>query len=202
MCAVFFSGRIIDFHRATGPGDSHPLLFDWVRHYFSQASRTSKLPPRLTTTSLPPLYLQHHGTITTGVVLLYLFLQNKGIKMAESETELTMLRQECESLTCPNAGHSRTIVGLEQKPNGKLCLLVLDPASSVSDTQRLLSSSTVSTAVRGIRKFPGSLKHKQYQLVVTQGVLSAQDREVRQLSDSRSPLEKVKRWWCQAATVL
>lgn len=163
MCAVFFSSRIVDFHRATGPGDTHPLLFDWVRQYFSQANRTSKLPPRLSSTSLPPLYLQHQGTVTSGVVL-----QHK-----------LFLCPECEYLLVPPAGHSRTVVGLEQRRNGKLCLLLLDPASSGSDPQRLLSRSTVSSAVRSIRRFPGSLKHKQYQLVVTQGVLSAQERQVR-----------------------
>lgn len=63
-----------------------------------------------------------------------------------------------------------------------MCLLVLDPASSVSDTQRLLSRSTAAAAVRSIRKFPGSLKHKQYQVVVSQDVLSAQERQVRRLS--------------------
>ncbi|XP_029694409.1 zinc finger-containing ubiquitin peptidase 1 isoform X2 [Takifugu rubripes] len=130
--------RIIDFHRPTGPADTHPLLFDWVRQYFSSST---KLPPRLTSTSLPPLYLQHHG-------------------------------------------HSCSIVGLEQKRNGKLCLLVLDPASSVSDTQRLLSRSTAATAVRSIRKFPGSLKHKQYQVVVSQDVLSAQERQMK-ISNSK-----------------
>lgn len=72
LCAVFFSSRILDFHRATGPGDTHPLLFDWVRQYFSQAGGTSELPARLTSTSLPPLYLQHHGTAMTGRVPAYI----------------------------------------------------------------------------------------------------------------------------------
>ncbi|TKS81540.1 Amine sulfotransferase [Collichthys lucidus] len=74
-------------------------------------------------------------------------------------------------------GHSRSIVGLEQKKNGSLCLLLLDPGSSVSDTRKLLSKDTVSTAIRQVRKFPGSLKHKQYQVVVVRGVLSAEERQ-------------------------
>lgn len=79
---------------------------------------------------------------------------------------------------CVPAGHSRSVVGVEQRRSGKLCLLVLDPASSVSDALRLQSGSAVSAAVRGIRKFPGDLKHGQYQLVAAEGVLSAQDRQV------------------------
>ncbi|XP_023249899.1 zinc finger with UFM1-specific peptidase domain protein-like, partial [Seriola lalandi dorsalis] len=74
-------------------------------------------------------------------------------------------------------GHSRSIVGLEQKKNGNLCLLVLDPGSSASDTRKLMSRNTVSTAVRHVRKFPGSLKHKQYQVVAVQGVLTAEEKQ-------------------------
>lgn len=80
---------------------------------------------------------------------------------------------------CAPAGHSRTVVGLEQRRNGRLCLLVLDPASSVSEAQRLLSRSCASSAIRSIRRFPGSLKKEQYQLVEVQGLLSAQERQVR-----------------------
>lgn len=58
---MFFSARIIDFHQPTGPGDTHPRLFDWVKQYFTQSNRSSRLPPRLIHTQLPPLYLQHQG---------------------------------------------------------------------------------------------------------------------------------------------
>ncbi|KAI3360685.1 hypothetical protein L3Q82_002555 [Scortum barcoo] len=135
LTSMGISARIIDFHQPTGPGDTHPWLFDWVKQYFFQSSRSSKLPPRLIHTSLPPLYLQHQG-------------------------------------------HSRCIVGMEQKKNGSLCLLLLDPGSSVSDTRKLLSGDTISTAIRHVRKFPASLKHKQYQVVAIQGVLSAEEKQI------------------------
>lgn len=77
------------------------------------------------------------------------------------------------------SGHSRSIVGLEQKKNGRLCLLVLDPGSSVSDMRKLLTTD-VSTSIRHVRKFPCSLKHKQYQVVAVHGVLSAEEKQVRQ----------------------
>ncbi|KAM7382363.1 hypothetical protein PAMP_002094 [Pampus punctatissimus] len=135
LTSLGISARIIDFHQPTGPGDTHPRLFDWVKQYFCQSSRNSRLPPRLIQTSLPPLYLQHQG-------------------------------------------HSRTIVGLEQKTNGNLCLLLLDPAASPSDTMKLLSRDTISSAIRHIRKFPSSLKHKQYQVVTVQGMLSAEEKQI------------------------
>ncbi|XP_045901587.1 zinc finger-containing ubiquitin peptidase 1 isoform X1 [Micropterus dolomieu] len=148
LISMGISARIIDFHQPTGPGGTHLCLFDWVKQYFCQSSRSSRLPPRLIHTSLPPLYLQHQG-------------------------------------------HSRSIVGLEQKKNGSLCLLLLDPGSSVFDTRTLSSKGTVSTAIRHIRKFPGSLKHKQYQLVAVQGVLSAEEKQISILNSRTLSAERI-----------
>lgn len=80
-------------------------------------------------------------------------------------------------IPCSPAGHSRSIVGLEQRKNGRLCLLIVDPGFSVPDTRKLLSRD-ISTAIRHIRKFPSNLKHKQYQVVAVQGVLSAEAKQV------------------------
>ncbi|XP_033958073.1 zinc finger-containing ubiquitin peptidase 1 [Pseudochaenichthys georgianus] len=141
------SARIIDFHRPTGPDNSHPQLFDWVKQYF-QSSRSGRLPPRLIQTSMPPLYLQHQG-------------------------------------------HSRSIVGLEQRRNGSLSLLLLDPASPASDTRRLLSRDTLPTALKQLRKPPRSLKHTQYQLVAVQGGLSAEERQRRIVSSRTLCAERI-----------
>ncbi|XP_026226040.1 zinc finger-containing ubiquitin peptidase 1 isoform X2 [Anabas testudineus] len=147
LTSLGIGARIIDFHRPTGPGDTHPQLFDWVKQYFCQSSRSGKLPPRLIQTSLPPLYLQHQG-------------------------------------------HSRSIVGLEQKKNGRMCLLILDPGSSMSDTRKLLSSD-ISTTIRHIRKFPCNLKHKQYQVVAVQGVLSAEAKQNSILNSQTLQAERI-----------
>ncbi|XP_037310146.2 zinc finger-containing ubiquitin peptidase 1 [Pungitius pungitius] len=141
LTSLGISARIIDFHKPTGPADTHPRLFEWVKQYFLSCG-SPRLPPRLISTSLPPLYLQHQG-------------------------------------------HSRSIVGLEQKRNGSLCLLLLDPSSSASDTRKLLSADTVAPAVRRVRRFPGSLKHRQYQVVAVQGVMSAEEKQIS-ISKSRT----------------
>ncbi|XP_041844101.1 zinc finger-containing ubiquitin peptidase 1 isoform X2 [Melanotaenia boesemani] len=142
LTSLGISACIIDFHQPTGAGDTHPQLFDWVKQYFSQSSRSSRLPPRVIQTGLPPVYLQHQG-------------------------------------------HSRCIVGVEQKKNGSLCLLLLDPGSSASDSRKLLRRDSVSTSIRRVRKFLRNLKHKQYQLVAVQGVLTAEDKQVR-IQNSRT----------------
>ncbi|XP_061675401.1 zinc finger-containing ubiquitin peptidase 1 isoform X2 [Syngnathoides biaculeatus] len=148
LTSLGISGCIIDFHQPTGPGGTHPRLFEWVKNYFSQSSSTTKLPPRLTQTTLPPLYLQHQG-------------------------------------------HSRSIVGLEQRKNGNLCLLLLDPGSSSSDTMKLMSRETASIAVHHIRKLPGSLKHKRYQVVGVEGVLSAEEKQIRILNSRTLCAERI-----------
>ncbi|XP_023844576.1 zinc finger-containing ubiquitin peptidase 1 isoform X1 [Salvelinus sp. IW2-2015] len=145
------SARVLDFHQPTGPGDTHPRLFDWVKQYFSQtATRGARLLPRVVQTTQPPLYLQHQG-------------------------------------------HSRSIVGVEQKKNGSLCLLLLDPGCTPGDVRKLLSQdgSTVSTAVRRMRKFPGNLKHRQYQVVAVDGVLSPEEKQTRVLNSRTLQAERI-----------
>ncbi|KAM9852593.1 zinc finger-containing ubiquitin peptidase 1 [Aulostomus maculatus] len=148
LTSLGISARIIDFHQPTGPGGTHPLLLDWVKQYFSQSSRSSRLPRRLIQTSLPPIYLQHQG-------------------------------------------HSRSIVGLEQRKNGSLCLLLLDPDSSPSNTRKLMSPDTVSTAIRHLRHFPCRLKHEQYQVVAVEGVLTAEDKRMRVFSSRTLCAERI-----------
>lgn len=51
-CILSYLGiacSIIDFHRPSGEGGTHPQLLNWVWRYYSQAD------------TLPPLYLQHQG---------------------------------------------------------------------------------------------------------------------------------------------
>ncbi|XP_022917163.1 zinc finger-containing ubiquitin peptidase 1-like [Onthophagus taurus] len=44
--------QLIDFHRPTGPGGTHPELFAWVLNYFENCLQQD---------FTPPLYLQHQG---------------------------------------------------------------------------------------------------------------------------------------------
>ncbi|GAA6217454.1 zinc finger with UFM1-specific peptidase domain protein isoform X2 [Lates japonicus] len=102
-----------------------------------------------------------------------------------------LIQTSLPPLYLQHQGHSRSIVGLEQKKNGSLCLLVLDPGSSASDTRKLLSRDTISAAVRLIRKFPSSLKHTQYQVVAVQGVLSAEEKQISILNSRTLCAERI-----------
>ncbi|KAF7226386.1 zinc finger-containing ubiquitin peptidase 1 isoform X1 [Nothobranchius furzeri] len=90
-----------------------------------------------------------------------------------------LIQTNLPPLYLQHQGHSRSIVGLEQRKNGEVCLLLLDPGSSAEGIRKLLSRDFISTAVRLIRRFPRNLKHHQYQLVAAQGVLSAEEKQAQ-----------------------
>ncbi|XP_066467153.1 zinc finger-containing ubiquitin peptidase 1 [Tiliqua scincoides] len=78
-------------------------------------------------------------------------------------------------------GHSRTILGIEEKKNRTLCLLIFDPGCPTQEMQKLLKGID-SNSLRLLRRFVGSLKHKQYQIVTVDGVLSAEEKVARRQS--------------------
>uniref|UniRef100_A0A3B3R296 Zinc finger-containing ubiquitin peptidase 1 n=1 Tax=Paramormyrops kingsleyae TaxID=1676925 RepID=A0A3B3R296_9TELE len=75
-------------------------------------------------------------------------------------------------------GHSRSIVGIEQRRNGSLCLLLFDPGCPPEDMRRITCSNIPATSLRSLRKVPSLLAHKQYQIVAVEGVLSPEEKRV------------------------
>ncbi|KAL1259696.1 hypothetical protein QQF64_010273 [Cirrhinus molitorella] len=149
LTSLSVKARIVDFHKPTGPRDTHPTMFEWVKQYFSHpANRSARLPPKVVQTTLPPIYLQHQG-------------------------------------------HSRSIIGVEQKVNGSLCLLLFDPGCAPGEMRRVLSQDTATTIIRRMRKFPGSLKHKQYQVVIVEGLLTPEEKRSRILNSRTLCAEKI-----------
>lgn len=73
------------------------------------------------------------------------------------------------------AGHSRTIIGLEELNDGNLQLLVFDPSHSKSQMEQFNSTSLNSNAMRLIRRPLSALKARQYQLVYVDGILDSED---------------------------
>lgn len=74
-------------------------------------------------------------------------------------------------------GHSRTIIGIEQKSNG-LTLLVLDPSHGPRQVASLGSSQD---SLRLIRRGPNAMKAPQYQIVAVRGLIETE--EEYQVSD-------------------
>lgn len=75
-------------------------------------------------------------------------------------------------------GHSRTVVGIEERKNRTLCLLVFDPGCLSREMQKLLKQDMEANSLKQLRKFVGNLKHKQYQIVAVEGVLTAEEKIV------------------------
>lgn len=75
-------------------------------------------------------------------------------------------------------GHSQTVVGIEERKNRTLCLLVFDPGCPSREMQKLLKQDMEASSVKQLRKFVGNLKHKQYQIVAVEGVLSSEEKIV------------------------
>ncbi|XP_063773267.1 zinc finger-containing ubiquitin peptidase 1 isoform X2 [Pseudophryne corroboree] len=76
-------------------------------------------------------------------------------------------------------GHSRTIVGIEERKNKSYCLLIFDPGCPSEAMQRLTKCNIDSAALKHLRKYVGSLKHKQYQIVAADGVLLPEEKAAR-----------------------
>uniref|UniRef100_S4RPU1 Zinc finger containing ubiquitin peptidase 1 n=1 Tax=Petromyzon marinus TaxID=7757 RepID=S4RPU1_PETMA len=153
--------RVVDFHRATGEGGTHPLLFAWVTDYFRGRGHERAPPPGqlVVSTRLPPLYLQHQG-------------------------------------------HSRTVVGLEERRDGTVWLLIFDPAHSAQTTDRLLRAATGNTAVataavataalRPFRRPLGALRHRQYQVLAAETTeLTDAEREARRTASQVFVAERI-----------
>lgn len=88
-------------------------------------------------------------------------------------------------------GHSRTIVGIEEKKNRTLCLLIFDPGCSSREMQRLLKQDIEPGSLRQLRKSVGNLKHKQYQIVAVEGVLSPEEKVARKQASQVFTAEKI-----------
>ncbi|XP_038655545.1 zinc finger-containing ubiquitin peptidase 1 [Scyliorhinus canicula] len=139
--------QIVDFHHPTGPSDTHPRLFEWLRQFYSSGKDAGpRLQPRVVWTNKPPIYLQHHG-------------------------------------------HSRTVIGIEERNNGTLCLLVFDPGNH--EMQKLLRRDMTGVSLKMIRRFIGSMKHKQYQIVAVNGLLTMEEKNARKHASAVLTAEKV-----------
>ncbi|XP_040522593.1 zinc finger-containing ubiquitin peptidase 1 [Gallus gallus] len=88
-------------------------------------------------------------------------------------------------------GHSRTVVGIEEKKNKALCLLLFDPGCPSQEMQKLLKLSSDGTSLKLLRKFMGSLKEKQYQIVTVNGVLTLEEKTARCLASRVLTSEKI-----------
>lgn len=98
----------------------------------------------------PPLYLQHQGDSGGGNYR----------RVDELLTSISL-----------NPGHSRTIIGIEQKANG-LTLLILDPSHGPRQVAALGSNQE---SLRLIRRGTAAMRAPQYQIVAVKGLIETKE---------------------------
>lgn len=75
-------------------------------------------------------------------------------------------------MRCPFVGHSRTIIGIEQRASG-LTLLVLDPSHGPRQVAALGSSRD---SLRLIRRNMAAMRAPQYQIVAVKGLFDTEEQ--------------------------
>nr|XP_045247573.1 zinc finger-containing ubiquitin peptidase 1 isoform X2 [Macaca fascicularis] len=88
-------------------------------------------------------------------------------------------------------GHSRTVIGIEEKKNRTLCLLIFDPGCPSREMQKLLKQDVEASSLKQLRKSMGNLKHKQYQIVAVEGALSPEEKVARRQDSQVFTAEKI-----------
>lgn len=90
----------------------------------------------------------------------------------------------------PTAGHSRTIVGVEQlKGDAEPRLIMFDPSHSPAQMSQLSYTQMAVEAMRLLRKNLNSMKARQYQMVVVVGLMETEHEfKVSKMSFSRIPM--------------
>ncbi|XP_074166126.1 zinc finger-containing ubiquitin peptidase 1 isoform X2 [Sminthopsis crassicaudata] len=88
-------------------------------------------------------------------------------------------------------GHSRTIIGIEERKNRTLCLLIFDPGCPSWEMQKLLKQDIEGTSLKQLWRFVGNLKHKQYQIVAVEGVLSPEEKIARMKASQIFTAERI-----------
>ncbi|KAM3930169.1 zinc finger-containing ubiquitin peptidase 1 isoform 2-T2 [Leptodactylus fuscus] len=104
------------------------------------------------------------------------------LKYYASDTRGTEGKVVCSSkpaIYLQHQGHSRTIVGIEERKNKSYCILLFDPGCPSEVMRRLTRKNVVAADLKQFRRYAGGLKHKQYQVVAVEGMLSPEEKAVR-----------------------
>ncbi|KAF5890264.1 zinc finger with UFM1-specific peptidase domain protein-like isoform X1 [Clarias magur] len=104
---------------------------------------------------------------------------------ASDRTPPRVVKTNLPPIYLQHQGHSRSIIGVEERRNGSMCVLLFDPGCSPGEMRKLLGPNASPAQFNRLRKFPAHLKHKQYQVVSVEGVLCEDEKqaEARDMCD-------------------
>lgn len=173
-CMLVYLGircTILDFHRPSGPNNSHDSMFDWIQSYF-QSGVLDKDPNTYNKkgivhiTDRPPLYLQHSGHSRTviGIEILKdgkrnLIMFDPGRRMLRSYRSSTAPEDDTAVSSANSDGDSNSLDGNDNQ------------AQPYSFTSRILSwkpkTGLPANLLRPFRVDAKTIaKNRQYQLLV------------------------------------
>ncbi|KAM9439941.1 zinc finger-containing ubiquitin peptidase 1 isoform 2-T2 [Clarias gariepinus] len=110
---------------------------------------------------------------------------------AGDRTSPRVVKTNLPPIYLQHQGHSRSIIGVEERRNGSVCVLLFDPGCSPGDMRKLLGPNASPTQFNRLRKFPAHLKHKQYQVVSVEGVLREDEKQERVINSRTLHAERI-----------
>ncbi|RKP37900.1 peptidase family C78-domain-containing protein [Dimargaris cristalligena] len=145
--------HMIDFIGASGQGQTHPLLTDFVVQYYLG------LLPRLPQSgaSIRALLEANYGRVAAA--------RQQQTRNASADPPVVLTDRL--PLYLQHQGHSRTIIGYEYTPRGRVNLLVYDPEIMAHQYQRSTHNTTIPDVLHHVRLTPEMLaRNGQYQIVM------------------------------------
>ncbi|KAI8141021.1 peptidase family C78-domain-containing protein [Fennellomyces sp. T-0311] len=176
-CMLAYLGirsTILDFHRPTGPNNSHDRMFDWIQAYFETAIDENTKDKVVHVTDRPPLYLQHSGHSRTviGIELLKdgkrnLIMFDPGRRMLRSYRRTTQPKDDFDESALSSSS--------SQNSDGSS-----DENKSSFATRLLTNWKRTPLPANLLRPFrvdaKAIAKNRQYQLLVLGEVVDERDR--------------------------
>ncbi|KAL1926628.1 hypothetical protein VTP01DRAFT_5523 [Rhizomucor pusillus] len=133
-CMLVYLGircTILDFHRPSGPKNSHDSLFNWIQSYFEDA-----LPPSATAATAAAATSTSSSSSSTKATPLDAPSSKKNKKKVVYITNRPPLYLQ-------HSGHSRTVIGIELLKDGRRNLIMFDPGRRMLRSYRTNKVSNV-----------------------------------------------------------
>lgn len=133
-CMLVYLGircTILDFHRPSGPKNSHDSLFNWIQSYFEDA-----LPPSATAATAAAATSASSSSSSTKATPLDAPSSKKDKKKVVYITNRPPLYLQ-------HSGHSRTVIGIELLKDGRRNLIMFDPGRRMLRSYRTNKVSNV-----------------------------------------------------------
>ena len=113
---------ILDFHRPSGPNNTHESLFDWIQSYFQSALPKQRQEQDENDNNGGNHTIQHDSNSNGNNSN-----NNYNNKSSNNKKDKAVYITQRPPLYLQHSGHSRTVIGIELLKDGKRNLIMFDP---------------------------------------------------------------------------